>query len=368
MKTIFTFISLFFISLLSYAQVSQVWESRYSNSGGTDNPYSMALGDSNNVYVTGSSVSGGAGTEDYATVKYNTNGVKQWVKRYNGSGGGVDIARAIAADYYGNSYVTGSSAVVSGATDIVTIKYDLNGDTLWTARYNGIANKNDIGYAIAVDDSENVYVTGSSEGTIGVHGIFEDYITIKYDSAGTLKWAKPYNGPGTDFDVAYSICVDYLGNVIVTGESGGGSVSSSDSHQDYATIKYSPTGGIVWTKRYNGTIASSDDKANRVAVDTSGNIYVTGKSEGTSSYHDFLTVKYSASGKELWTKRFNGSGNSNDDAKSIALDDSSNCYVTGSVYNGSTAGLDIETIKYDSTGKEVWAKAFNITPNRSLFL
>ncbi|OGU83638.1 MAG: hypothetical protein A2W11_13660, partial [Ignavibacteria bacterium RBG_16_35_7] len=359
MKKFYFLLSILSLPVFSFGQVAQVWAARYSFTMGTDKANSMGIDDSGNVYVTGSSVSGGFGTEDYNTVKYNTNGVFQWAVRYNGSASGMDIARSIAVDSIGNSYVTGSSAGLSGYTDCLTIKYDTNGDTVWTARYNGSGNKNDIAYSIAIDAAGNVYVTGSTEGTVGTHGIFEDYVTIKYNSSGGQMWENVYNGPGGDFDAAYSIAVDNSGNVIVTGESGGGSSSSSDSYQDYATIKYGPTGIPGWVNRYNGPLTTSDEKANRVVVDALGNVYVTGESEGLTSSDDYLTLKYTSGGGLLWTARHNGLGDGNDEAYGLAVDESGNCYVTGEVYNGAISGKDIETIQYNSAGAPMWSMIYN---------
>jgi len=360
MRTFTTVIALTLFPVFVSAQAIEAWASRYSFTTGTDNAKAMALDDSCNVYVTGSSVSGGPGTEDYNTVKYNTFGIQQWVKRYNGPAGGVDIGRAIAVDPAGYIYVTGSSAVASGYSDCLTIKYDLNGDTLWTARYNGTGNKNDIAYAIAVDDSGNVYITGSTEGTVGTHGIYEDYITIKYNTSGVQMWASQYNGPGGDFDAAYSVAVDGSGNVIVTGESGGGSSSSSDPYQDYATVKYSVTGTLVWAKRYNGLLTTANDQATRVVTDNTDNVYVTGRSEGITSYDDYLTIKYNAAGTLQWTARYNGSANDNDEAKSLSVDTAGNCFVTGIAFGGSSTGFDMVTVKYNTSGSESWARTFDL--------
>ncbi|MFI5144600.1 MAG: SBBP repeat-containing protein, partial [Ignavibacteria bacterium] len=230
---------------------------------------------------------------------------------------------------------------------------------IWTRRYNGSRNGEDIAYSIAIDASGNVYVTGSSEGTIGTHGIFEDYVTIKYNSSGVQQWVNSYNGPGGDFDAAYSIAVDGSGNVYVTGESGGGSGGSGMPYQDYATVKYNSAGVFQWVQRYNGTVSGADDKANQLKLDVSGNIYVTGKSEGVSSSHDYLTIKYNPAGTLLWSARYNGTGNSEDESASLDVDRAGNVYVTGNSYTGSSYGNDMVTIKYNSTGVQQWVNSYN---------
>ncbi len=100
----------------------------------------------------------------------------------------------------------------------------------WVARYNGPANSGDYAFAIAMDSSGNVYVTGWSYGS----GTDRDYATVKYDTDGNELWAAWYNGPGNVYYSAYAIAVDSSGNVYVTGVS-----VVSGTGWDYATIKYS---------------------------------------------------------------------------------------------------------------------------------
>jgi len=104
---------------------------------------------------------------------------------------------------------------------------------VWVARYNGPGDSGDYAYAIAIDNSGNIYVTGYSYGS----GTYDDYATVKYDSSGVEQWVARYNGPGNYEDWAFAIALDNSGNVYVTGWSMG-----SGTEYDYATIKYSSTG------------------------------------------------------------------------------------------------------------------------------
>src|SRR5512136_1332287 len=101
-------------------------------------------------------------------MKYSSAGVPLWINRYSGPGNGSDSANAIAVDGSDDVYVTGSSVGVSSgfsSSDYVTIKYSSAGVPLWTNRYNGPGNGNDSASAVVVDGSNNVYVTGSSVGS-----------------------------------------------------------------------------------------------------------------------------------------------------------------------------------------------------------
>ncbi|MBK8552298.1 MAG: SBBP repeat-containing protein [Ignavibacteria bacterium] len=138
-------------------------------------------------------------------------------------------------------------------------------------------------------------------------------------------WVAIYNGfSGALADYSASIAVDGLGNIYVTGSSNSNGINS-----DYATIKYNSSGDSVWVKRYNGP-GNSNDRPASIAVDGSGNVYVTGYSDGIGTNSDYATIKYNSSGELVWVKRHNGSGNSIDEATSIAVDFSGSVYVTGS--------------------------------------
>jgi uncharacterized delta-60 repeat protein len=324
------------------------WVQRYNGPGNdNDRAYSLAVDGSGNVYVTG--WSWGSGTSyDYATIKYNSSGVEQWVQRYNGPGNSTDWANSIAVDGSGNVYVTGESWGSGTYSDYATIKYNPAGVQQWVQRYNGPGNGSDRADSIAVDGSGNVYVTGESVGS----GTYYDYATIKYNSSGVQQWVQRYNGPGNDYDYAYSIAVDGSGNVYVTGYSWGGG-----TYSDYATTKYNPAGVQQWVQRYNGP-GNGSNRADSIAVDGSGNVYVTGESEGSGTGHDYATIKYNPAGVQEWVQRYNGPGNDYDYAYSIAVDGSGNVYVTGES-QGSGTSWDYATIKYNSLGVQQWVQRYN---------
>ena len=99
-----------------------------------------------------------------------------------------------------------------------------------------------------------------------------------------------------------------------------------------------------WVQRYNGPVDSTDG-ASSIAVDGSGNVYVTGRSYGSGTSWDYATIKYNSSGVQQWVQRYNGPGNYSDIATSIAVDGSGNVYVTGGSYGSGTV-YDYATVKY----------------------
>jgi hypothetical protein len=310
------------------------WVVRYNGPGHSEEwAVALALDAAGNVYITGSSRGSYTG-DDYATVKYNSAGVEQWVARYNGPVNGDDQVAALAVDDAGNVYVTGESEGSGTYYDYATVKYNSAGVEQWVARYNGPANYWEKATALAVDDVGNVYVTGESDGS----GTGHDYATVKYNSAGIEQWVARYNGPTNDWDEANALAVDGTGNVYVTGR------SFSATYDDFATVKYNSAGVEQWVARYNGP-ANDWDEAADLAVDDAGNVYVTGGSEGSGTYSDYATVKYNSAGIEQWVARYNGPVNNPDGAIALAVDDAGNVYVTGS--SGSIPpGSNYTTVKY----------------------
>jgi len=204
------------------------------------------------------------------------------------------------------------------------------GIPLWTNRYNGPANGEDLAHAIAVGSSGNVFVTG---GSYDPGGMTFDIATVAYSNSGVPLWTNYYEGGS--FDSSVAIATDREGNVFVTGFSWNGSINS-DASGDYVTIKYSIAGVPLWTRRF-GRAAS---EASQIAVDSSGNVFVTGQSSDNTTPLG-ITVAYSSAGVPLWTNRFNGDASF---SVKVAVDRAGNVFVTGSGTNS-----DYLTIKYSSS-------------------
>jgi Beta-propeller repeat/Secretion system C-terminal sorting domain len=339
---------------------SQQWTIRYNGTGnGDDAIKSMVTDNAGNVYVTGSSYSGGS-NYDYMTIKYNSSGVQQWKARYNGPPGtGTDQGNAIFVDNSGNVYVTGFSyqQPFYGNMDVATVKYNAQGVQQWATRFDGIQQRADAGTAVKADAAGNVYVAGWTTDTHASYAR-KDYLIIKYNSSGVQQWVATYNGPGNKDDVPAGIGLDGSGNVYVSGTSYAGEYVGQN---DFVTIKYSPQGVQQWIVRYNGA-ANGYDYANAIAVDDLGNAYVTGSTLGAGTDQDYTTIKYNSKGVQQWLKSYDGPGHGYDIAHSIALDNSGNVYVTGE--SQSTAfKTDYCTVKYNSSGVRQWTARFNGTAN-----
>ncbi|MBK9332688.1 MAG: SBBP repeat-containing protein [Ignavibacteria bacterium] len=316
------------------------WSQRYNGPGNDmDHPTDIEFDTSGNVYVTGYSL--GIGTDyDYATIKYNSNGVMQWTQRFNGPDSLYDKATELSIDNTGNIIVTGYTGI-SFQYDYMTIKYNSSGVEQWSKSYNGTGNYVDYANYAVTDASGNVYVTGTSYGLDSEY----DFLTIKYNSSGTLLWSQRGNGTGNTYDEAKKVLVDNSGNVYVTGDSFGTGTGS-----DYLTAKYNSAGVIQWSHRYDESY--NWDYANDLEVDASGNVYITGSGYGNSNSSNITTIKYNNAGSVQWIRVYNGIASANDEGKDLVVDNSGNVYVTGLSATGPIAviGLDMITLKYDAAG------------------
>jgi len=335
----------------------ELWVERYDGPGHEDDfAWAIAVDAASNVYVTGESFGSTSPTDghDYATIKYDTDGNQLWVARYDGPTHGYDTAKSIALDGAGNVYVTGYSERAGSGYDYATVKYDADGNEVWVARYNsGSPNAYDYAAKIAVDFDGNVYVTGHSS-----RGGYSDYATIKYDTDGNQLWVARYSGPANHQNGANALAVDAEGNAYVTGYSFG-----IGTDYDYATIKYDPDGNELWVARYDGPTHGSDF-AYAMAVDGAGAVYVTGASSrtGSSGFNDYTTVKYTSAGKEVWVARHSGGPAwASNQSQAIALDATGNVYVTGfgSGFVRFSYDQDYITVKYDNQGNELWVMRYN---------
>jgi hypothetical protein len=330
--------------------VEQEWAARFNGvANQLDEAVDLVVDDNGNAYVTGYCdwELGGQTNDVYTTIMYDANGIQQWVSLYDGNGGGNDQPSSLAMDQHGNVFVTGRSIGIGTHYDYATVKYNAAGIQQWVTRYNGLGDDWDETTCLTVDTSGNVYVTGYSLGI----GTDFDYITIKYNSIGDQQWIACYNWQGDD-DKATSLAVNQSGNVYITGFSWG-----SGTYYDFATVKYDTAGNQEWVSRYNG-LGNYDDQAFDLAVDQDGNVIVTGPGWGNETLSDYTTIKYNQEGDILWLRNYNGIANGQDVPSSLVIDQAGNVYVTGCSYGGSGSG-SYATVKYNSVGDQLWVACYN---------
>ncbi len=324
----------------------QMWEQRYNGpADGSDRAVSLTVTGAGTVVVSGTSA-GVPSADDYVTIGYaSSSGAELWAVRYNGPASGEDMAASLTPDGSGNVVVTGSSQGVETGPDYTTIKYGPGGEELWTERFVSpwVAGARSLPSAMHLDPLGNICITGSIDSN--------GYGTVKYDSEGNELWTAQYDNP-VGYEYARDLAVDTEGNILVTGHTSG-----LESVEAYLTVKYDPDGNELWVALYDGA-EGEEDVAASVAVDPSGNVYVTGYSEGTGTFSDYITVKYGPDGEEHWVSRYDGPLSSTDIPVSIAVDSWSNVYVTGKS-GGVGTGYDFATAKYDPEGNELWVARYD---------
>ncbi len=349
------------------------------------------------------------GTSDIFIVKYNTLGNVLWAKREGGNG--MDRATCVCTDNSGNVFAAGnfrSHEIKFGNTiltnsnteneKIFLVKYDSAGNTLWAksaggSSYDGVSS-------VAADSFGNVYMTGSFSSPSLVFGSFvliNSNIKVnsvciyiaKYDASGILIWAKSAGGNSNDY--AMSVAADTSGNVFAAGFFYSPSIvfdtvtltktHSADNVSNMFIVKYDAAGNVLWAK--NSGRSYRGDMAVSVVADAAGNIFTAGSftsltiefgditltntvNDGSA---DMFIVKYNAEGNVLWAK--SGGGIGWDNASSIAADASGNVFVIGnfqspSVSFGSIALRNTDRtgkttnmffVKYDASGNVLWAKS-----------
>lgn len=340
-----------------------LWVKQMGGSG-FDNGLSVTLDASGNVYTTGN-FQGivdfdpgvgevnliSAGSYDIFVQKLDANGDFIWAKQMGGPN--FDRGHSIATDASSNVYITGMFSEIAdfdpgkgianltsaGDYDIFVEKLDTNGNFLWAKQIGG--NEWDQGNSIAIDASQNIYITGS------FNGVF----VLKLDSYGDLLWTKQMKGTGSA--TGQSIAVDHSGNVNIIGyfyettdfDPGEGTANlTSTGNADIFVQKLDNDGNFLWAKQMGGAVFFGYS----IAVDTSGNVFTLGNFEGTSDFdpgigvanltsagsYDVFVQKLDANGDFLWVRQMG----ENIVAMSLAIDASGNIYTTGSF--GSTSDFD----------------------------
>jgi hypothetical protein len=200
----------------------------------------------------------------------------------------------------------------------------------------------------ALDGVGNLYITGSCYATGGT-----DIVTLKYSPEGNLLWRVVFRGEGNNVDEAYDLKVDQSGNAYICGFNS----PYANAPYRYLTLKFNSQGVLQWSKYYSGT-GNGTNCANSLDIDRFGNSYVTGSTYNLGTFVDYTTIKYSSTGIQVWVRDFSGLQSSEDLARAITLDSSLNVYVTG--FSGySSPAYKCTTIKYDNAGTQQWVARFD---------
>lgn len=345
---------------------AEVW-SKLVGANSYDFGYAITTDAAGNVILAGatqSSLAGqNAGRYDLFVSKYDSSGNKLWQAQRGTAE--REFAEGLATDAAGNLYVTGYTGDAldgnssSGSWDIFLMKFDANGNWLWT-RQDGTGQE-DEGKAVCVDKSGNIYITGYVKGNF--HGITRvgssDIFISKYNSSGSRLWSALFGS--TTVDEGFGIACDADGNVFVTGycqESIEGNPWFGSG--DNVLAKYDSNGQRLWLRQW-GTFNA--DTGHAVATDTNGNVLVAGYSNGTlygtdHGGREIFLAKYSAAGDFLWGVQ---DGNTEtDQAWGLAVDAAQNIFIAceaGGPVQGNlhAGGPDFYMAKYSAAGSLLWS-------------
>lgn len=376
--------------------------------GNNDELYQVGTGSGGSLRAYGQQMSlfssiGNSGGTDGFVVKYNTNGKAQWVARIASTGD--DIVYGTATDSFGNMYVTGqtgngvtttffnadttafATTLVSVGNDAFIAKYSTDGVVQWVASITSTGT--DIGYAAATDSSGNLYITGqggsatvtanNSDGTSFTpnltNGGLGDAFVVKYDSSGFVQWNARIES--TQADIGFGIATDSSGNLYVTGQTGTGVTTRFRNFDDTTfgslttlggtdtfIAKYNTSGTVQWIARIGST---GTDAGRSVAVDPSGNVYITGPGgnatvtayeggDGTGASFgnvvnagngDVFIVKYDTNGVGQWITRI--ASTAQDVGTGITTDAFGNVYVTGNAGAAVTTAFSVGNIAFPLT-------------------
>ncbi|MBM4031436.1 MAG: choice-of-anchor D domain-containing protein [Planctomycetes bacterium] len=319
--------------LTKYDSAGTLLWSRQVGTGANDLSYGVSADGLGNVYISGftfGSLGGpNAGLRDALLVKYDAAGTLQWSRQVGTAEN--EVAYGVSADGLGNVYISGYTrgslgGPNAGNADPFLTKYDAAGTLQWS-RQAGTAS-DDYSYGVSADGSGNVYISGHTTGSLGgPNAGLRDAFLTKYDSAGTLLWSRQVGTAA--WDESCGVSADGLGNVYISGDTLGSLGGPNAGSYDAFLTKYDAAGTLLWSRQV-GTAAW--DESYGVSADGLGNVYISGYTGGSlggpnaGSYDAFLT-KYDSAGTLQWSRQV---GTPSDDrSRGVSTDGSGNVYISG---------------------------------------
>ncbi len=315
----------------------------------------------------------------------------QWGKTINSDG--FDQAYDIIADEDGNVYVAGQLEFIAdfgsgilresaGVHDIFVAKYSHTGRLVWAKNAGGKGG--DKAHSIALDGLGNLYLAGEIEDTAYFDGIMittglaeiNNMFLAKYDTSGDALWVRNIRIDGPLQTRGYGVTCDAAGNAYICGATKGDTyygntfLFSTAGDYDATLFKFSPSGGLIWSKRMGGL---ESDKAYGVVADNQGYIYVTGYFVGQAFFApgvsrtgrggtDAFLAKYDTSGVLQWVEQAGDTGF--DRGWDVTINVNGQIVITGEFQANAGFGSnavfsngnhDMFLAAYNSNGNNLWA-------------
>ena len=208
--------------------------------------------------------------------------------------------------------------------------------------FNGSTGSDDFYSALVSDNAFNIYGAGYC-----TDGVSSYIILDKFNSSGTKLWSKTYRSYNNGYDVTTSMAMDSSGNIYVAGYTKGLTTS-----YDFLLIKYSQQGDTLWSRRYNGT-ANGDDRIIKIGVDRNNSLVVAGNSSETGQGYNIVLIKYDLNGNQIWLKKYDGSGHTDDNINDFVFDKNNFIYIAAA-NNMNYAIGKFYVMKINPSGDTVW--------------
>jgi hypothetical protein len=301
------------------------------------NDNSTLLSSDNNLII-----SGNTGNE-ISILKISKSGEKIW--RNDFYAGNMSSASAIVESENGNFFICGETFRnwENSSVDILVVKTNSNGDTLWTKTYGG--QEKDYGRKIITTSDGNILIAGKTE-SFGAGSLGDIYL-IKLDYNGDTLWTKNYTDPDQEFP--YHLLETQNGEYLVTGTN-----EDNNNPREIYLLKVEPNGTKLWDKK----IGPPTWKWGYSTIELSNNdLLICGQHTIGEGYSQVLVVKTDNLGNTIWEKEY-GEDKLSEKGNSIKKDLNGTFTITGSSYDVNTMQDDIIILKIDETGNQVWFKKF----------
>jgi hypothetical protein len=301
--------------------------------GEDDHPGRMTADTRGNVYIA--AALGVQGRSGFAVLKYNSQNKLQVIRRTKVAGEFGGEAQAVQVDAQGNIYAGGSNTFGG-----LVMSFTPAGSKRWEQHFNGEP------LALAIDAAGNLYAAGT-----GGSGPFQEWVIVKYSNAGNVLWEIQHTGTAAGDSRVVDLQLDLAGNPVVLGWT---NTNLQTLTRSITTLKLDPHGNTLWTQDFTA-IPRFDQVPQGLALDRSGNVYITGTTIPAEGPLTPFTVKYDTHGNRKFVLMGNGAGGS-----SVAVDPSGDIVLTGANFVLGHSPF-ISASKIRANGTRVWTTSIQAT-------
>lgn len=334
------------LATVARAQLTPAWSDVYDGAThGYEYSLDSEIDSAGNLYVVGSTeveIEPGVRAPAFLTIKYSTNGARLWVRTLTPAGGDGQATR-VALDAQQRPVIAGNS----GFSGQQVVKYDAEGNALWSGVYLPSLSSLAAPAGLGVDTGGNVYLLCPDSAAA------DGLALARWDAGGQFLGATVFDHAGLGASPGGLTVNRATGECYVAG-----SATSADGHPDFAVMKFSAAGQHLWTRIMPSVAAAGSSKANAVAIDPQGNIIAAGSLDFASGITANVGVmKLTPGGSVVWTCVYDSSPTADDTGDALAVDPFGNVYVAGR--NDSGVISKAQVVKISAGGAVLWAAAYS---------